>query len=49
MVRVYSEDVPGISMYFNAVPMAHASALKGPQPVAPNVDFAWNVWEWELT
>src|SRR5439155_19480854 len=33
MVRVYSDQVPGISMYFNAVPMAHVAALRGPQPV----------------
>ena len=48
MARIYSDEVPGISMYFNAVPAAHVAALKGPQTVAPNVDLAWNVQEWEL-
>jgi peptide/nickel transport system substrate-binding protein len=48
MVRVFSDDLPAISMYFNAIPLAHTSALKGPGNVAQQAEVAWNIYEWEL-
>jgi peptide/nickel transport system substrate-binding protein len=48
MVRIFSEELPTISMYFNPVPFAHVAALTGPRLVAPDSDIAWNVQEWEV-
>jgi peptide/nickel transport system substrate-binding protein len=49
MVRIFSEEVPGFSLYFNPTPVAHVAALKGPQNVAPITDIAWNVHQWEFS
>ena len=48
MVRIFGDELPTISMYFNPIPVAHVSALSGPQLVAPNADIAWNIHQWEL-
>jgi len=48
MVHIFSEEVPALPLYFNPIPVAHVSALKGPQNVAPASAIAWNVYQWEL-
>lgn len=48
MVRIYSEELPTIPLYFNPIPVAHVAALKGPQAVAPASAIAWNVHQWEF-
>jgi peptide/nickel transport system substrate-binding protein len=48
LVRIFTEELPGIPLYFSPTPIVHAAALKGPQNVAPATDIAWNVHEWEL-
>jgi peptide/nickel transport system substrate-binding protein len=48
MVRIYSEEVPAIPLYFNPIPVAHVAALKGPGNVVPASDIVWNIYQWEL-
>jgi ABC-type transport system substrate-binding protein len=48
MVRIFTEEVPNISMYFNPTPIVHVEALKGPQNVDPATDVAWNIHQWEF-
>lgn len=48
MVRIFSDDLPVLPLYFNPIPVAHVAALRGPQNVAPASAIAWNVYQWEL-
>jgi peptide/nickel transport system substrate-binding protein len=48
MTRVFTEDVPVISVQFDQITMAHAAALRGPEAVAQEAAVAWNLHEWEL-
>jgi peptide/nickel transport system substrate-binding protein len=48
MARVYNDDLPAISIYFQPSVFAHVSALRGPKLVAPESSTAWNVYEWEF-
>jgi len=48
MVRLFTEDLPAVSLYFNAIPIAFASGLRGPQESVPEADWTWNVHEWEF-
>lgn len=48
MAKLLSEDLPAISLYFNAIPIAVVAALKGPQPTVPDASWTWNIHEWEL-
>ncbi len=48
MVRIWTDELPSISMFFNPIPIAHVAALTGPQNVAPDAEIAWNIHQWEL-
>jgi len=48
MVRIFNAEIPALPLYFNPIPVAHVSALRGPQNVAPASAMAWNVYQWEL-
>jgi ABC-type transport system substrate-binding protein len=48
MERVFTDDLAGIPLFFNALPLASVAALKGPQNVAPASAIVWNIHEWEL-
>ncbi len=48
MVRILTEDVGVISLYFNLNVTAFGSSLRGPSIAVPESDIAWNVHEWEL-
>ncbi len=48
MMRLFSEDLPGLFLYYNEQVVAHAAALRGPQPIAPTSTFTWNAHEWML-
>jgi peptide/nickel transport system substrate-binding protein len=48
MVRIFSDEVPALPLYFNPIPVAHLAALKGPANVAPASAIAWNVYQWEF-
>jgi len=48
LLRIYSEELPNISLFFRAQPFAHVAALKGPAVAAPESSVPWNVHEWEF-
>ena len=48
MIRIFSSEVPALSLHFNPIPMAHIAALTGPKLVAPEAAVAWNVHQWEF-
>ena len=48
MMRIVSEQVPWIPLYFNLRVIAHTSALSGPKAGAPGGTRVYNVHEWEL-
>lgn len=48
MARLYTENTAAISLYFRPQVWAHAAALHGPGPVAPETDVSWNMAQWEL-
>lgn len=48
MVKLFTEEAPAISLYFNAIPIAFTSGLRGPQESVPDAEWTWNVHEWEF-
>lgn len=48
MIRIFTDELPAISLHFNPIPMAHVAALRGPRVVAPEAAVAWNVHQWEF-
>lgn len=48
MVRISSQDVFAISLFFATQPMVHVAALKGPQLVAPGAVMGWDIHTWEF-
>jgi peptide/nickel transport system substrate-binding protein len=47
MTRVYSEDVPGFSLYFGLAVLAHVAGLQGPGEVVPETDVSWDIHRWD--
>lgn len=47
MVRLVSDAVPAIALYFDLQPIPFVSALRGPMPFVGDV--SWNVHEWDFT
>jgi peptide/nickel transport system substrate-binding protein len=48
MARIFSEELPAISVWFAFHHWAHVAGLKGPRVVAPGSQVAWNIHEWEF-
>ncbi len=48
MMKIVSDDVPWIPEYFQLRPMAHVTALTGPEVGAPESTVLWNVHQWDL-
>ncbi len=48
MMRIFSDELPAISLFFRTQPWAFASALHGLEVVAPEANMAWNIHEWTL-
>lgn len=48
MARIFSEELPAISVWFAFHHWAHVAALKGPRMVAPGSQVAWTIHEWEF-
>jgi peptide/nickel transport system substrate-binding protein len=48
MSRLFSEELPAISVFFANHHWAHVAGLKGPKVVAPGSQMAWNIHEWEF-
>ncbi len=47
-VRIYSEELPALSLYFQLTVIAHAAGLRGVRQIAPEGSVAWNVHAWEF-
>ncbi|HEY3117176.1 MAG TPA: ABC transporter substrate-binding protein, partial [Chloroflexota bacterium] len=48
MVRIYSEQLPLVSLYFPASFSAYVAAVKGPAVAAPESSPSWNLHQWEF-
>ena len=48
MARIYSEDLPAISLFFPTQPAAYVAALQGPLLVPAETNLLWNVHQWEF-
>jgi peptide/nickel transport system substrate-binding protein len=48
MMRIFSEDVPALFLYYNEQVVAHTTALRGPTPIAPTSALTWNAHEWSF-
>lgn len=48
MMKIVTDQLPGLMLYFNIRPTAHVAALKGPEIGIPETLFIWNVHEWEM-
>lgn len=48
LLRLYSEELPAIPLFFRAQPLAHVAALQGPGVAAPESSIIWNIHEWEF-
>jgi peptide/nickel transport system substrate-binding protein len=49
MLRLVSEEVGVIPLYYNLDVIAHVAALRAPRLVSPDASIGWNLHEWELT
>ncbi len=47
LVRLLTDQVGAMSLYFNPGILAHVSLLRGPARAAPGAARTWNVHEWE--
>ena len=47
LVRVLTDHVGAMSLYFNPGILAHVSSIRGPELAAPGAARTWNVHEWE--
>jgi peptide/nickel transport system substrate-binding protein len=48
MARIFTDELPVISLLFPGIPYAYVSAVRGVKPVAPEGLISGNVHEWEL-
>jgi peptide/nickel transport system substrate-binding protein len=48
MARLFTEEVPAISVAFPPLVWAHVTALTGPREAPPDANVYWNVEQWEL-
>jgi ABC-type transport system substrate-binding protein len=49
LMKILSDEVPSIPLYYNFQVVAHTTALKGPEPITPNSTRFANIhlWEWK--
>jgi ABC-type transport system substrate-binding protein len=49
MVRIFTEDVAAISLYFNPGIVAFSNQVEGPVPTDPETIRTWNIqrWRWK--
>ena len=48
MGRIFSDELPVISLLFVGNPYVRVAALRGPAVVAPEAPITWNIHEWEF-
>ena len=49
MAKVFTDEVPVLSLFFNGQPWMYITALQGPQPVASESNVSWRIHEWILS
>lgn len=49
MMKLLSEELPSLPLYYNYQVVAHTAALTGPQPITPDSTRYSNVHEWSWT
>ncbi len=47
-IRIYTDELPAIPLYFFGSVFAYVSALQGPQQVPVDTDQLWNVHRWQF-
>jgi peptide/nickel transport system substrate-binding protein len=48
MVRIWSDELPAIPLFFSLSPAPYVAALTGPKVAAPGAANSWDVYTWEL-
>jgi peptide/nickel transport system substrate-binding protein len=48
LTRIYTEALPGISLWYPTQQIAWSSAIQGPVLPASNALAAWNMYQWEM-
>jgi peptide/nickel transport system substrate-binding protein len=48
IAKLYSSDLPAISLFFPTQPWVFTSDLTGPRPAASESNVAWNIHEWQF-
>lgn len=48
MMKILSDDLPALPLYYNFQVLAHSSALQGPQRISPETSVHWNAHLWTL-
>jgi ABC-type transport system substrate-binding protein len=48
MLRIFSEDLPWVTLFFRADSIGYAVGVTGLTKAAPESNIAWNINEWEF-
>jgi peptide/nickel transport system substrate-binding protein len=48
MMKLLSDELPALPLYYNFQVLAHSNALAGPLPISPETTVHWNAHEWTL-
>jgi peptide/nickel transport system substrate-binding protein len=49
LLRIFTTELPAISLFHRSQPLAYVPALRGPAPAAPESSQVWNIHTWEFT
>jgi peptide/nickel transport system substrate-binding protein len=48
MAKIFNDEVPALSLFFNTQPWIFGSSLKGPRTVAAQSNLSWRIYDWEF-
>jgi peptide/nickel transport system substrate-binding protein len=48
LLRIFTTELPAISLFHRSQPLAYVPALRGPAPAAPESSQVWNIHAWEF-
>jgi len=48
LTKIFNDDLPALSLFFNSQPWIFVSALQGPRLVASESNVSWRIHEWEF-
>jgi peptide/nickel transport system substrate-binding protein len=48
MMKILSDELPALPLYYNFQVLAHTNALQGPQRISPETSVHWNAYLWTL-